>query len=401
PLFLWQDRGRWGKFVLRKSSIIIVLSVIVAAIGIIGTQKVWIDTSFLANFEDDSEIVKTDNFVNTKFGGTSSLNVIISADVPDAFKNPALLKAISEMQADVLNNENVGSSFALTDFIKRMNKVMHDNDAEMAVIPDSQELVAQYLLLYEFSGDPKALESVIDYDYQTANVTFQLKSDSSAVMNQIISIVDQHKENLTALNTTVHYAGNGYKAFVFSELLLEGQIASLLLSFVIVAILLTLLFRNILVGIIGVIPIAITAAINFGVMGLFNVPLSSATALISSIAVGIGVDYAIHLIEHYRNRRLEGYTIIKATFASIHNTGRAIIYNAFAVMGGFAVLIFSVFPPNRQVGTLIVLNMAISALGTLSILLVAIIALDAKGKFINKTIITKSENYSEQEAINV
>ncbi len=70
-------------------------------------------------------------------------------------------------------------------------------------------------------------------------------------------------------------------------------------------------------------------------------------------------------------------------------------------MGGFAVLIFSVFPPNRQVGTLIVLNMAISALGTLSILLVAIIALDAKGKFINKTIITKSENYSEQEAINV
>ena len=83
-------------------------------------------------------------------------------------------------------------------------------------------------------------------------------------------------------------------------------------------------------------------------MGLFNVPLSSATALISSIAVGIGVDYAIHLIEHYRNRRLEGYSIIKATFASIHNTGRAIIYNAFAVMGGFAVLIFSVFPPNRR-----------------------------------------------------
>jgi hydrophobe/amphiphile efflux-3 (HAE3) family protein len=400
-LSLWQGKGSWGKFVLRKSSIIIVLSVIVATLGIVGTQKVWIDTSFLANFEDDSEIVKTDNFVNNKFGGTSSLNVIISADEPDAFKNPALLKAISKMQDDVLTNENVGSSFALTDFVKRMNKVMHDNKTEMAVIPDNQELVAQYLLLYEFSGDPKALESVIDYDYQTANVTFQLKSDSSAVMDQIISIVDQHKESLTALNTSVHYAGNGYKAFVFSELLLEGQIASLLLSFVIVAILLTLLFKNILVGIIGVIPIAITATINFGVMGLFNVPLSSATALISSIAVGIGVDYAIHLIEHYRNRRLEGYSIIKATFASIHNTGRAIIYNAFAVMGGFAVLIFSVFPPNRQVGTLIVLNMATSALGTLSILLVAIIALDAKGKFIKNARITKSENYSEQEAINI
>jgi len=399
-LHFMQKRGLWSTIVLRKSSIIVILAVIVATFGIIGTQKVWIDTSFLANFEDDSDVVKTENFVNSKFGGTSSLNVIIDTDEPDSLKNPALLKAISDMQADVISNEYVGSSFALTDFIKRMNKVMHDNDVEMEVIPDNQDLIAQYLLLYEFSGDPKTLESVIDYDYQTANVTFQLKSDSSAVMEQIISIVEQHKDNFASLGASVGYAGNGYKAFVFSELLLEGQIISLLLSFVIVAILLTLLFKNILVGLIGVIPIAITAAINFGVMGLFNIPLSSATALISSIAVGIGVDYAIHLIEHYRNRRLEGYSIIRATITSIYNTGRAIIYNAIAVMGGFAVLIFSVFPPNRQVGALVVLNMATSALGTLSILLVALIALDVKGKFINKATIIKTEKHSLQEAIN-
>jgi predicted RND superfamily exporter protein len=140
----------------------------------------------------------------------------------------------------------------------------------------------------------------------------------------------------------------------------------------------------VLLGLVGTIPIAITALVNFGVMGIFNIPLSSATALISSIAVGIGVDYAIHLIEHYRNRRLEDFSIREAAFATISHTGRAIIYNAIAVMGGFAVLMFSVFPPNRQVGTLIVINMATSAIGTLSILLIAIIALDKKGKIIDK-----------------
>ncbi len=237
--------------------------------------------------------------------------------------------------------------------------------------------------------------TVIDYEYRTANLTFQLKSDSSAVMSDIIAIVDSHQPVFESLGISIRYAGSGYKAFIFSELLLEGQIISLVLSFGIVALLLALLFKNVLVGIIGTIPIAITAVVNFGVMGMFDIPLSSATALISSIAVGIGVDYAIRLIEYYRNRRLEDYTIREATFATIHHTGRAIIYNAIAVMGGFAVLIFSVFPPNRQVGTLIVLNMATSAIGTLSILLVTIIALDKRGKFINskqKTIRLKETN---------
>ena len=153
----------------------------------------------------------------------------------------------------------------------------------------------------------------------------------------------------------------------------------------IVALLLTLLFGNLLVGLAGTIPIAITAVVNFGVMGLLGIPLSSATALICSIAVGIGVDYAIHLLEHYRNQRLSGMGITEAASRTVTHTGRAIIYNAVAVMGGFAVLLFSVFPPNRQVGGLIVLNMATSAIGTLSILVIVIMAIDKRGRFLPKT----------------
>ncbi len=397
----WLGKNRWGRFIMQKPSLIVIISIAVAAFGIFGTQKVWIDTSFLANFEEDSAIARTDDFVNTRFGGTSSLNVILSAEEEQAFKDPAVLQAIDTMQTEILEQEMVGAAFSLTDFIKRMNKVMNSDDPMYSQVPDSRELVAQYLLLYEFSGDPQTLETVIDYEYKTANVTFQLKSDSSAVMSDIISIVEQHRTTFDELGVTIQFAGSGYKAFVFSELLLEGQIISLVLSFGIVALLLALLFKNVLIGIVGTIPIAITALVNFGIMGLFNIPLSSATALISSIAVGIGVDYAIHLIEHYRNRRIEDFTIREAAFATISHTGRAIIYNAIAVMGGFAVLMFSVFPPNRQVGTLIVLNMATSAIGTLSVLLVTIIALDKRGKFLPKTTTIKSIETIQQEDITV
>lgn len=393
----WTGKNRWGRFIMRKPVIIVVVAITVASFGVIGTSQVWIDTSFLANFEQDSDIVITDSFVNSRFGGTSSLNVILSSDKDQAFKDPGILRAVDAMQTEVLGHQMVGSAFSLTDFIKRMHAVMQEDGIHG--IPGNQELIAQYLLLYEFSGDPKTLETVIDYEYRTANVTFQLKSDSSAVMSDIIDIIETHVTEFESLGIEVRYAGSGYKAFVFSELLLEGQIISLVLSFGIVAMLLALLFKNLLVGLIGTIPIAITALINFGVMGLFDIPLSSATALISSIAVGIGVDYAIHLIEHYRNRRLEDFSITEATYVTIRHTGKAIIYNAVAVMGGFAVLVLSVFPPNRQVGTLIVLNMATSAIGTLSILLVTIIALDKRGKFIRNTPAVRPDSTKTQEAI--
>jgi predicted RND superfamily exporter protein len=133
-----------------------------------------------------------------------------------------------------------------------------------------------------------------------------------------------------------------------------------------------LLFHNVRIGIVGTVPIAITAIVNFGVMGLLNIPLSSATALITSIAIGIGVDYAIHFLEHYTNTRLEGKTLEEATAETLLHTGRAIVLNAIAVMGGFAILLFSVFPPNRQVGALIILNMAVSAIATLTVLVVLI-----------------------------
>ena len=138
------------------------------------------------------------------------------------------------------------------------------------------------------------------------------------------------------------------------------------------------------IGLIGTFPIAITAVVNFAVMGFLGIPLSSATALITSIAIGIGVDYAIHFLEHYTNARLSGASIEEATTETLAHTGRAIIFNAIAVMGGFAILLFSVFPPNRQVGALIVLNMATSALGTLTILVVAVQYLDRKHVFLPK-----------------
>ncbi|MCF7792496.1 MAG: MMPL family transporter [Candidatus Cloacimonetes bacterium] len=360
--------SRFAEGVIKHKTITLFLTIIIVATSVYGITKVWINSSFLDKFEKDSDIVLTDAFINENFGGTSNLNVILEG-AEDVMKSPAAMKLIDKLQDEVESRlEVVGNSFSLADYLKRMNKVMHADKQEFETIPDSKELNAQYLLLYEMSGDPENLWKVVDYDYKTVNVTIQLKSDNSKAINSAIAVVEEYSEDFEKLGITVNYAGSGYKGLVFTDLILEGQIKSLIMSLFIIIILLTLMFKNLLAGLIGSVPIVITAVIGFGVMGLLKIPLSTTTALISSIAIGIGIDYAVHFIERYKiNAAATGDKLLTMQ-KTMHHSGRAIIFNATVVIAGFLVLLFSVFPPNRSLGALVSLNMFTSFLGTVTIM---------------------------------
>ncbi|MCD4770269.1 MAG: MMPL family transporter, partial [Bacteroidales bacterium] len=358
--------------ILKRKSVSIFVTAAIIIISIIGMQKIWINSSFLDKFEKESEIVLTDKFINDHFGGTTTLNLILdSEDEKDIFKNPDVLKLVEKMQNKVENDlQVVGNSFTLTDYVNRMNKVMNADIEEFNIIPDSRDMIAQYLLLYEMSGDPENLNKVVDYDYAKLNVTFQLKSDNSKAINSAIELIDSYKDDFEKHGVTMNYAGSGYKGLVFTDLILEGQIMSLILSLLIVIILLSLMFKSYIIGLIGAVPITITALISFGIMGFLNMPLNTTTALLSSIAIGIGIDYAVHFIEQYRINASKSDNKLLVAQKTMAHAGRAISFNAIVVIAGFMVLLFSVFPPNRELGALVSLNMFTSFIGTVTIMLV-------------------------------
>ena len=357
--------------IIKNKYVTILATVAIIVLSIIGMQEMWINSSFLDKFEKDSEIVLTDQFINEHFGGTSSLNLILDADgKKDTFKNPKVLKLVDKMQKDVDNQlQVVGNTFSLADYINRMNKVMNADDEAYNTIPDSKNMIAQYLLLYEMSGDPENLNKVVDYDYEKLNVTFQLKSDNSKAINSALDVIHTYEDRFNDLGISMNYAGSGYKGLVFTDLILEGQIMSLILSLIIIIVLLSLMFKSIKIGLIGSVPIVITALISFGIMGFLGIPLSTTTALLSSIAIGIGIDYAVHFLEQYRHNAATTDDKLVAAQKTMAHSGKAIIYNAIVVIAGFLVLLFSVFPPNRELGALVSLNMFTSFAGTLTIML--------------------------------
>ena len=364
--------NNFAKAVIKHKYISIIGSATIIVLSIIGMQKMWINSSFLDKFEKDSDIVQTDKFINENFGGTSSLNLILDANgKKDVFKEPAVLKLVDKMQKDVDSQlQVVGNTFSLADYINRMNKVMNADKEEFNTIPDNKDMIAQYLLLYEMSGDPENLNKVVDYDYEKANITFQLKKDDSKTINSALDIIHSYEGDFKKMGISMNYAGSGYKGLVFTDLILEGQIKSLILSLLIIIVLLSLMFKNIKIGLISSVPIILTAAISFGIMGFLNIPLSTTTALLSSIAIGIGIDYAVHFLEQYRTNAANSDDKMQVAQLTMAHSGKAIIFNAIVVIAGFLVLMFSVFPPNRKLGALVSLNMFTSFVGTLTIMLV-------------------------------
>lgn len=365
--------NQWADLLLRNKVKVYISVAVIVVIALGGIQMVWINSSFLSNFEKDSDIVLTDNFVNSKFGGTSTLNVILESKHADAFKQPEILRLVDAMQQETVKLERTGNSFSLADYLKRMNKVMNEDQEEYYTIPSGSDLVAQYLLLYEMSGDPQNLLKVVNYDYNRINVTFQLKGDDSKTINEALEVIETFREPFAQYDVEIKYAGSGYKALVFIGLILEGQIMSIAISLLLVLVLLSLMFRSVKAGLIGSVPILITALISFGVMGLMGIPLSTTTALLSSIAIGIGIDYAIHFLQNYRMHLQAGLGNTEAVYATMTGTGKAILFNAIVVISGFLVLLFSVFPPNRTLGALVSMNMFTSLLGTLSVMMVLVV----------------------------
>jgi len=364
--------NNFATWTIKNKYVSIVGTVVIIVLSVVGMQEMWINSSFLDKFENDSEIVQTDKFINEHFGGTSSLNLILDAKgKKDTFKEPEVLKLVDKMQKDVDGQlQVVGNTFSLADYINRMNKVMNADDEAFNTIPDSKDMVAQYLLLYEMSGDPENLNKVVDYDYEKLNITFQLKSDDSKAINSALDVIHTYEDDFEKMGITLNYAGSGYKGLVFTDLILEGQIMSLILSLIIIIVLLSIMFKNIKIGLIGSVPIIVTALISFGIMGFLGIPLSTTTALLSSIAIGIGIDYAVHFLEQYRHNASTTDDKLVAAQKTMAHSGKAIIYNAIVVIAGFLVLLFSVFPPNRELGALVSLNMFTSFAGTLTIMLV-------------------------------
>jgi len=170
----------------------------------------------------------------------------------------------------------------------------------------------------------------------------------------------------------VTLSGSGDLQLEVNVLVISSQITSILISLVIVFLVLTIYYRAVAAGILGLITLAVPIFINFGIMGLSGIHLDTGTAIVAAVAIGIGIDYTIHFLNGYHHERLLDTDTGRVTARTINKVGQAILYNAFTVGVGFAVLMFSNFVPLSNLGLLILITMFTASFAALTLLPVLI-----------------------------
>lgn len=378
-LRLHAEQSRMTKFLVDASKVLyekrvaatglIILVVVLAGIG---ASRLYVDSSWMSDFRKDSDLVKSNEMFNDKFDGTIFLNVVVEGKNKDAFKDPDLLKHIEQVQKDVEGLPYVGGSRSIVDYIKNMNMTLHAGDRKFDVVPDSEAQIGEYLFLFSVSGRPQQLDEVIDYDYRQGLVTVAIKTDHTQTLRKIIDDTKGYLDReFAGQDVTYNFAGSANNSYVWADLLIGSQTLSILLSKVAILLIASLLFRSVLYGVITIIPLTITTLLIAGIAGYFSIPLDVSTALAAGVAIGVGVDYAVHFIYRFKDELANGADVLAAIQETMRSVGRTIIFNAVVVTIGFAVLFSSQFPPHIKLGYFVVSYMVASCLMALTILPVA------------------------------
>lgn len=382
--FIEEKNGFFGQILSNLSTVVIrkpqrVILVFTIVFVLIGSGM-----SFIKVASNNDEVLpkkhpynQTIQIANRWFGGTKFMTLYFEGEIQD----PQVLKRMDYYASELKKMPEIGSVTSLSTVMKIMSRAMNDKGSVgYNEIPETREAVAQYLLLYSMSGDPEDFESLVNFDYTKAVMDIQFNAGNMKTLNKVIDKV----EELTA-NDPLHPILSGY-SLTEKEMAISisrGQIYSLLFALVSIFMLLVWIFRSIAAGLIGSIPLAFAVICTFGLMGIFHIKLNILTALLSSISIGLGVDYTIHIFWRLKTEIGLGKSLPQAIVIALKNTGRGIVINAFSVILGFSVLYFSAFPYLKLFATLIVLSLFLCLICAL--VLIPAICLAVRPKFLERT----------------
>jgi hydrophobe/amphiphile efflux-3 (HAE3) family protein len=346
------SRGiRWvSATVTRHPGRVLLVSALITVILGTGMAFLRIDTNQENYFPHKNPVRKAATIINEKFGGSQTISVMISGDI----KDPDIMGRIDDLTGHLKEQKGVGSVFSISEVVREMSKALYDPDEDgYDRIPGSTEAIAQMFELYNMSGNPDDWKQLMNFEYTKAHILVKLSRPENNVIRALRDDIRSYTADFPAKVTL-----GGYAIIMadFAQKIIQGQLSSLIIALLAVFVLLSVIFRSVKGGLIGCIPLAASIIIQFGVMGLTNIPIDAATALLSSIMIGVGVDFTIQFLWRYNSELKTGLSHARALATTYDTTGRSIVINAMSVMAGFSATFISGFLSIRYFGYLVLLS---------------------------------------------
>ena len=363
PGLLERIVDKFGSKIIKFPRSILIGGLLLVAVGIHGIKLVTTEVNMFSFFEKGNKIRDSLEFLDKKMLGAMDLEFLINGDM----KDPELLQQISQLQDYVEKNPSVSITFSIADVIKRMHRTVMDDDPDYETVPDDRAKVNNLYTMYSMSGDPDDLTALVDYEYSKALVTAILKNVSTKSSVLFVNDIEQFVDKNFTKYKDITATGQLVVLRDMVELVIKSSVISICVSIVVITFIAAIFFRHLGWGILAVIPLSAAVILNFGFMGILKIDLNHVTALLSSVIIGVGVDFAIHYISQYRRLARANVPIATRSNRVIDEVGYPIILDALSNMA-FGALLFSEFIPLQHMGGLMVFAMFSTSFGTLTIL---------------------------------
>jgi uncharacterized protein len=352
---------------------------------VLTTLRLRIEDNWIDNLPPASETVQGDRAINQRLAGTNTLELMFDSGRPEGFLDPAAFSALGAVEDQLAASPLVGAVQSAYGDVVRIEAALAGREyrefrtaVRRGDPPLTRPEIEQALLLRESVGRAPGMDR-LEGDYRRARMTLFVRAANYSRMGEVLDLSARAaRQQLPAAPMTPF--GDGWVGHLSIELLVVGQVASIGLAVLANTLLLVVLFRSLKVAVLAIVPVLMSVLLVFAALAAAGSPLGTASSMFAAIALGIGVDYSIHLVASYRDKVRRQVPPGEAIASAQAGTGPAILISAAAIVGGFSVLMFSTVPPNRQLGILICLSLAVCAAVTLVLLPALLLVFEGAGR---------------------
>ena len=319
---------------------LLLIGAAMVALGLVSASKVQVGDS-----EPGSPILYPDHdynissrTVNERFPGSEELYIVAETSENGGLKRPEVLASLASLQAHMLTDPEVGGTKGLTDLVKQVNRLMHNNDPRWHQIPHDAAYVGGLMFTYMASSPiPGALNEFNDTDDRIANLVFYYKDRQGETIRRAIHMakewIAEHGDDVEGLEIRLAGGTLGVAA-AMNESAFETNIIVLPLVFILIFVFVMIFYTSWHAGLMMLLTMLFATTLTYAYMGLYGLSIDINTVPVVAVGIGVGIDYSIYMMDRIREFMAKTHDLVEAVRKSIATTGMAISFTALTLMAG-------------------------------------------------------------------
>ena len=369
-------------FVLSKKRIVYAVLAVLLTLCVIGAMRMSTSGRVVDDIAKNDKLYKDIMFFEENVGGVMPFEISIDTRKPKGVMNAAFIRKVQQLQDSLALYPEFSRPLSIAEVVKFARQGFFNGDRSQYKVPSNNEFgfIMKYMPETKGGELPKIVTQYIDNQMQSTRVSVQMANvttpEIDIISKSLKPKIDQifPKEKYDVVMT-----GSAMVTLQGTNYLIVNLSHSLLLAFIVIALLMAVTFHKFKMVVISLIPNMIPLLFTAGVMGFCGIPLKMSTIIVFSIALGISVDNTIHYLARYRlQMKINNNDIKKSVMAAILETGPSMIYSATILICGFLIFAFSSFGGTKIVGFLVPFTLLIALVTNILVLPALVLTFNRK-----------------------